>query len=80
MATDQLKDAWEQLEKLSPEKQNMITEQILEAIEEAKWDETFASPESQAYAKKRREEVTEQYRAGKTKKNVPGKSLAELFQ
>ena len=78
MATDHLKEAWEQLEKLSPEKQNMIAEQILEAIEEAKWDETFASLESQAYAKQRRKEVTEQYRAGKTKKYVPGKSLATL--
>lgn len=75
MAIDQLKELWQQLEKLSPEKQNMIAEQILEAIEEAKWDETFASPESQVYAKKRREEVTEQYRAGKTKKYVPEKSL-----
>ena len=79
MATDQLKDAWEQLEKLSPEKQNMIAEQILEAIEEAKWDETFASPESQAYAKKRREEVTEQYRAGKTKKTFQEKVLQNSF-
>jgi hypothetical protein len=80
MATDQLKDAWEQLEKLSPEKQNVIAEQILEAIEEAKWDETFASPEAQAYAAKERKEVIAEHLAGKTKKYIPGKSIADLIQ
>jgi len=80
MATDQLKAALEEAEKLSPEDQNLIAEQILETIEEAKWDETLASPESQAYAEKRRKEVVAEHLAGKTKEYIPGKSLAELFQ
>ena len=79
MATD-YKAIYEQAQKLPLKYQDAIVEKILETIEEAQWDETLASPESQAYAEKRRKEVIAEHLAGKTKEYIPGKSIAELFQ
>ncbi|HWS83118.1 MAG TPA: hypothetical protein VN207_02545 [Ktedonobacteraceae bacterium] len=80
MATDQLKHAYEAAEKLSLKDQDMIAEKILEEIEDLKWDETLASPESQAYMEKMAAEIKTDIAAGRIIKYVPGKSLAELFQ
>jgi len=53
MAIDQLKDAWERAEKLSPKNQSMLAKDILEKITAMEWDEkwaaTLASHESIAY-------------------------------
>lgn len=80
MATDRLKAALEQVENLSPERQNMIAEQILETIEDQEWDEWFVQPEISQMMDELEEKAKEQHLAGKTKKYIPGKSLAELFQ
>jgi hypothetical protein len=80
MATDQLKRAYEAAEKLSLKDQDMIAEKILEEIEDLKWDETLASPESDAYLAKLEEELEADIAAGRIIKYIPGKSLAELFQ
>ena len=79
MTTDH-KAAYEAAQKLPLKYQDAIVENILETIEEVQWDETFASSESQAYTEKRRKEVIKQHLAGKTKKYISGKSIAELFQ
>ena len=80
MATDQLKAALEQVENLSPERQNMIAEQILETIEDQEWDEWLAQSEISQMMDELEEKAKAQHLAGKTKKYIPGKSLAELFQ
>jgi flagellar biosynthesis regulator FlaF len=50
MATDQLKELVERVEKLLPANRENIVKEILQKIEAAewdeKWDETLASPES----------------------------------
>jgi hypothetical protein len=79
MTTD-YEAAYEAAQKLPLKYQDAIVENILETIEESQWDETLTSPESQAYAEKRRKEVIKEHLSGKTKKYIPGKSIAELFQ
>jgi len=80
MATDQLKAAYEAAEKLPLKYQDMIAEKILEEIEEAQWDEWFAQPEVSKMMDELEAKAKAQHLAGKTKKYIPGKSLAELFQ
>jgi hypothetical protein len=84
MVTEQLKAAYKAAEKLSLKDQDMLAKQILESIEEMewdeKWDETLATPESQAYCAKREAEVIAEHLAGRTIEYIPGKSLEELFR
>jgi hypothetical protein len=84
MATDELKAAYEKAEKLSLKDQGMLAKKILEEIEamewDEKWDETLATPESQAYSEKRKKEIIAEHLAGRTIEYVPGKSLEELFR
>ena len=80
MATNQLKHAYEQAEKLPLKYQDMIAEKILEEIEEAQWDEWLARPDIAEMLDNSAEEAKAEHLAGKTIKYVQGKSLAELFQ
>jgi hypothetical protein len=80
MATDQLRAAYEAAEKLSLKYQDLIAEKILEEIEEAKWEEWLALPETEKKLSELEAKAKAQHLAGETKKYVPGKSLAELFQ
>jgi hypothetical protein len=57
----------------------MIVKKILEAIEDAEWDEWFAQSEISQMMDESAEEAKTEHLAGKTIKYVPGKSLAELF-
>jgi hypothetical protein len=59
MITDELKAAWERMEKLNPKSQNMIAKKILREIEEAEWYETLTSPESLAYNEQVLKEIEE---------------------
>jgi hypothetical protein len=87
MTTDQLTEALKQAQqraaKLSPDRQDNVAKEILRETEEEecdeKWDALLNSPEADAYAARRREEVIAEHLAGKTKKYIPGKSIAELF-
>ena len=58
----------------------MIVKKILEAIEDAGWDEWLAQPEISRIIDEFAEEAKAEHLAGKTIKYVPGKSLTELFQ
>jgi hypothetical protein len=80
MAIDPLKVAFEQAKKLPLKYQTMIAEKVLEAIEDAEWDEWLAQPEISRMIDEFAEEAKTEHLAGKTIKYVPGKSLAELFQ
>ena len=80
MATNQLRHAYEQAEKLSLKYQDMIADKILEEIEEARWEKWLSLPETDAYFDKLEEELKADIRAGRIVKHIPGKSLAELFQ
>jgi hypothetical protein len=80
MAVDQLNHIIEEIEQLSDEDLQAAYERILDILDDRKWDKLLNSPESIAYAEKRREEVIAEHLAGKTKKYIPGKSIADLFQ
>jgi len=80
MATNQLRQAYEQAEKLPFKYQDMIAEKILEAIEEAEWDEWLARADIAEMLDNSAEEAKAEHLTGKTIKYVQGKSLAELFQ
>lgn len=80
MAIDPLKAAYEEAKKLPLKYQPMIAEKILEAIEDAKWEEWLAQPEISQMMDDLAEEAKAEHLAGKTIKYVQGKSLAELFQ
>ena len=57
-----------------------MSDYILEKLDDIKWDELLASPESDAYSAKLEEELEADIAAGRIIKYIPGKSLAELFQ
>lgn len=80
MAIDPLKLAFEEAQKLPIKYQTMIAEKILEAIEDAEWDERLARPDVTAMLDASAEDAKAEHLAGKTIKYVQGKSLAELFQ
>jgi len=80
MAIDPLKAAFEEAQKLPLKYQTMIAEKVLEAIEDAEWDEWLAQPEISQMMDELEAKAKAQHLAGKTKKYIPGKSLAELFQ
>jgi len=80
MATDHLNRIIEEAERLSDEDLQAAHERILDILDDRKWDKLLNSPESIAYAEKRREEVIAEHLAGKTKKYIPGKSIADLFR
>jgi hypothetical protein len=80
MATNQLRTAYEAAEKLPLKYQDLIAEKILAEIEEAEWDEWLALPEVSEMMDELEAKAKAQHLAGKTKKYIPGKSLAELFQ
>jgi len=80
MVSNQLRHAYEQAEKLPLKYQEMIAEKILEEIEEARWEEWLAQPETDAYLDTLEEELKADIKAGRVIKHIPGKSLAELFQ
>jgi hypothetical protein len=80
MAIDPLKAAFEEAQKLPLKYQTMIAEKVLEAIEDAEWDEWLARPDVIEMLDASAEEAKAEHFAGKTIKYVPGKSLAELFQ
>lgn len=84
MITEQLKAAYKAAEKLSLKDQDMLAKQILESVEEMewdeKWDETLATPESDAYLDKLEEEAKTDFAAGRVIEYIPGKSLEELFR
>ncbi len=80
MATNQLRAAYEAAEKLPLKYQDAIAEKILEEIEEAQWDKWLAQPETDKMLDELETKARAQHLAGKTKKYISGKSLAELFQ
>jgi len=80
MATNQLRHAYEQAEKLPLKYQDMIAEKILEEIEEAQWEEWLALPKTDVYPDTLEENLKADIKAGRIVKHIPGKSLAELFQ
>lgn len=80
MATDQVDHVIEEIERLSDEDLQAAHERILNILDDRKWDKTLNSPESIAYAAKEREKVIAEHLAGKTKKYIPGKSIADLFR
>ncbi len=67
----------EAINKLSLEELQAVSDYILEKLDDMKWDELLASPESDAYLAKLEEELEADIAAGRIIKYVPGKSLAE---
>ena len=80
MATDELNHVVEEAERLSDEDLQAASERILDILDDRKWDTLLNSPKAQAYAEKREKEVIEEHLAGRTKKYIPGKSIADLFR
>jgi len=80
MATNQLRHAYEQAEKLPLKYQDMIAEKILEEIEEARWEEWLSQPKTDAYLDRLEEDLKADIKAGRIVEHIPGKSLEELFQ
>ena len=80
MATNRLRHAYEQAEKLPLKYQDMIAEKILEEIEGARWEEWLSFPKTDVYLDKLEKELKDDIKAGRVVKYIPGKSLAELFQ
>ena len=62
-----LQEAFERAATLPDEDQDRLARVLLEEIEsDRRWDELFASPESQAFFEKIADEVREDIRAGRT--------------
>ena len=63
MATEQLRQAWEQAEKLSLKDQDMVAKQILEAIEriraDEEWNAIWKNPKAIQVARRLAEEARE---------------------
>jgi hypothetical protein len=66
MATNQLKYACEQAEKLPLKYQDMLAKQILETIEEMEWEEWLARADIAEMLDTSAEEAKAEYLAGKT--------------
>ncbi len=71
MATDELKEILERMEKLSSKNQSMLAKDILAKITamewDEKWDETLASPESHAYQERVYTKLQEDIATGNVK-------------
>ena len=64
--TKLLKQAFEQIEKLSSDRQNAVAKWLLaELASEERWDQSYSA--SQSVLGKLAEEAVQEYRAGKTK-------------
>lgn len=70
----------EAAKQLSLDELKAVSEHILDMLDDMKWDELLATPESDAYLAKLEEELEADIAAGRVIKYEPGKSLAELFQ
>ena len=70
----------EAAKQLSLDELKAVSERILDMLDDMKWDELLATPESDAYLAKLEEELEVDIAAGRIIKYIPGKSLAELFQ
>jgi hypothetical protein len=67
MTTKLLDTLFEKVSAMDPEVQDQLAKQWLEELEdEAKWDETFASPKSQQLLEKLAKKALEDHREGKT--------------
>jgi hypothetical protein len=64
--TQVLQQALESLNNLPEAQQNEIAMRLLEEIEEAKWQASFARPESKAFLQTMAEKVRAERRAGQT--------------
>jgi hypothetical protein len=65
--TQVLQQALESLNTLPEAQQNEIAQRLLEEIEEAKWQASFARPESKDFLQTMAEKVRSERRAGQTK-------------
>jgi len=70
----------EAAKQLSLDELKAVSERILDMLDDMKWDELLATPESDAYLAKLEEELEADIAAGRIINYIPGKSLAELFQ
>jgi len=69
----------EAAKQLSLDELKTVSERILDMIDDMKWDELLASPESQADMERMTAEIEADIAAGRIIKYIPGKSLVELF-
>jgi len=79
MATDELKEILERMEKLSLKNRDMIAKEILKRIKDAEWEETLTSPESLADSEKVLAEIERDIATGDIKNYISGDRLEELF-
>ena len=60
-----LREAFEEVAKLSESEQDRIARLLLEEMEsDRRWDELFATPESEAFLERMADEAIVEYRAG----------------
>ena len=66
--TKLLSEAWAKLQELDESEQDRFAQMILADIEsERRWDELFATPESQAWLEKMGDQAMRDYHAGRTR-------------
>jgi hypothetical protein len=81
MATDELKEILERMEKLSLKNRDMIAKEILKRIKDAEWEETLTSPESLADSERMRAKIEADIASGNIKNYLTDsdEDLAKLF-
>lgn len=65
--TQLLEKAFKEVQELSDDEQNAIAERILLELDEQRWTELFATPESQAWLEEMGAKALAEHRAGKTR-------------
>ena len=64
---ERLQEAFDRVAKLSKSEQDRIARVLLEEMEsDRRWDELFATPESEAFLERMADEVIAEHRAGRT--------------
>jgi hypothetical protein len=65
--TQLLEKAFQEVQQLSDEEQNTIAERILLELDEQRWTELFATPESEAWLEEMGAQALAEHKAGKTR-------------
>ena len=65
--TQLLEKAFQEVQQLSEDEQNAIAERILLELDEQRWTELFATPESQKTLEELGEKALAEHKAGKTR-------------
>jgi len=71
--TKLLEQAIEEVKKLPEDEQDALAERLLVALDEQRWDELFAQPESEKFLEELANEIREDIKAGRAEPLDPDK-------